>query len=114
MSIQTINPTTNKVIESFLEMTEVKVHEAVEKASSAYESWKKTDYKLRAALLHKVAGLLRDKEDLLANMITLEMGKLMAHAEGEIKLGAKIFDYYANNAESYLADKMLHPTHGQA
>jgi len=114
MSIQTINPTTNKVIESFLEMTEVKVHEAVEKASSAYERWKKTDYKLRAALLHKVAGLLRDKQDLLAKMITLEMGKLMAHAEIEIELSAEIIDYYANNAESFLDDKIQHQTHGQA
>jgi len=86
MSIQTINPTTNKVVESFTEMTEMQVHEALEKASSAYESWKKTDYKFRAALLHRVAGLLREKKDLLAKMITLEMGKLLTHAEGEIKL----------------------------
>ena len=42
------------------------------------------------------------------------MGKLLAHAEGEIKLSAEIFDYYANNAESFLADKTLHPTHGHA
>jgi len=114
MSIQTINPTTNKVIESFTEMTEIEVDEVLEKASSAYESWKKTDFKSRAALLHRVAGLLREKKDLLAKMITLEMGKLLAHAEGEIKLSAEIFDYYANNAESFLADKILNPTHGQA
>jgi succinate-semialdehyde dehydrogenase/glutarate-semialdehyde dehydrogenase len=114
MSIQTINPTTNKVIETFTEMTEKQVHEAVEKASNAYESWKKTDYKLRSALLHKIADLLREQEDLLAKMITLEMGKLLAHAKGEIKLSAEIFDYYANNAESFMADKILHPTHGQA
>jgi len=114
MSIQTINPTTNKIIESFNEMTETQVHDAVEKASSAYESWKKTDYKVRAAVLHRVAGLLRDKKDVLAKMITLEMGKLLIQAEGEIKLSAEIFDYYANNAESFLADKILHPTHGQA
>jgi len=114
MSIQTINPTTNKVIKTFTEMTEKQVHEAVEKASNAYESWKKTDYKLRSALLHKIADLLREQEDLLAKMITLEMGKLLAHAKGEIKLSAEIFDYYANNAESFMADKILHPTHGQA
>jgi len=114
MSIQTINPTTNEVIESFTEMTEMQVNKAVEKASSAYESWKKTDYKLRAAILHRVAGLLRDKKDLLAKMITLEMGKLLAHAEGEIKLSAEIFDYYAKNAESFLTDKILNPTHGSA
>ena len=114
MSIQSVNPTTNKVIESFTEMTDEQVNEAVEKASDTYESWKKTDYKLRAAILHKVAGSLRDNKEMLAKMITLEMGKLLAHAEGEIKLSAEIFDYYAKNAESFLVDKMLHPTHGDA
>ncbi len=114
MSIQTVNPTTNKVIESFTELTDEQVNEAVEKAASTYENWKKTSYKSRAAILHKVAGLLREKKDMLAKMITLEMGKLLAHADGEIKLSAEIFDYYAKNAESFLADKILHPTHGDA
>ena len=114
MSIQTVNPTTNKVIVSFKEMTDVQVNEAVEKATSTYESWKQTDFNIRADILHKVAGLLREKKDVLAKMITLEMGKLLAHAEGEIKLSAEIFDYYASNAESFLADKILKPTHGHA
>ena len=47
-------------------------------------------------------------------MITLEMGKLFAHAEGEIKLSAEIFDYYAKNAEGFLVDKTLNPVHGKA
>ncbi len=114
MSIQTVNPTTNKMIQSFEEMTDSQVDEAVAQAASAYEAWKQTDYKQRADLLHKVAGLLREKKEMLAKMITLEMGKLLAHADGEIKLSSEIFDYYASNAESFLADKILHPTHGQA
>jgi succinate-semialdehyde dehydrogenase/glutarate-semialdehyde dehydrogenase len=114
MVIQTVNPTTNKVIASFTEMTDEQVNEAIETASEAYDIWKQTDFKTRATILHKVAGVLRDKKDLLAKMITLEMGKLLVHAEGEIKLSAEIIDYYANNAESFLADKILNPTHGHA
>ena len=114
MSIQTVNPTTNKVLESFTEMTDAQVDKAVTKAAIAYENWKQTDYKTRADILHKVAGLMREKKDILAKMITLEMGKLLAHAEGEIKLSAEIFDYYASNAEIFLADKILHPVHGHA
>ena len=114
MSIQTVNPATNKVIESFTEMTDEELDKAVATAASAYEEWKKKDYPYRAAILHKVAGLLREKKDMLARLITLEMGKLLAHADGEIKLSAEIFDYYAKNAEQFLADKILHPTHGDA
>jgi len=95
-------------------MTDEQVDKAVTKAASAYENWKNTDYKSRADILHNVAGLLRKKKDVLAKMITSEMGKLLAHAEGEIKLSAEIFDYYASNAENFLADKILHPIHGHA
>ena len=114
MAIQTINPTTNKVVQSFDEMTETAVENAVAKAVTTYDEWKKTDYQTRAQVLYKVAGLLRAKKKELAKMITLEMGKLISHAEGEIKLSAEIFDYYAKNAEELLTDKILNPTHGKA
>jgi succinate-semialdehyde dehydrogenase/glutarate-semialdehyde dehydrogenase len=114
MSIQTINPTTNKVVKSFDEMTEAAVDNAVAHAAIAFDEWKHADYQTRAQLLFTVAGLLRAKKKELAKMITLEMGKLLSHAEGEIKLSAEIFDYYAKNAESFLADKILNPVHGKA
>ena len=44
----------------------------------------------------------------------MEMGKLVDQAEGEIKLSAEIFDYYASHAEDFMADKILTPVHGQA
>ncbi len=114
MAIQTINPTTNKVVQSFDEITDVALENAVDKATIAFDEWKKTDYKVRAQLLYKVAGLLRAKKTELSKIITLEMGKLFIHAEGEIKLSAEIFDYYAKNAEGFLADKILNPVHGKA
>ena len=62
MAFQIINPTTNKLIKSFDEMTDVDVDKIVAKAASAYDEWKKTDYKVREQLLYKVAGLLRAKK----------------------------------------------------
>ena len=114
MAIQTINPTTNKLVKSFDEMTEAAVENAVAMAVISYDKWKNIDYQTRAQLLYKVAGLLRAKKKELAKIITLEMGKLLSHAEGEIKLSAEIFDYYAKNAETFLADKILDPVHGKA
>lgn len=114
MPIQTTNPATNQVVKTFDEMTETAVDQSVEKAVATFDTWKKTEYAERAALLHKVAGLLRAKKMELAKLITFEMGKLLAQAEGEIKLSAEIFDYYANHAKAFLADKVLDPVHGQA
>ena len=114
MSIQTVNPVNNKVIKSFEEMTDSEIDKAVEKAASTFEIWKNISYKLRADLLHEVAKLMREKKESLSKLITLEMGKPLVQAEGEITLSADIFDYYADNGEKFLADKRLHPTYGEA
>lgn len=114
MAIQSTNPATNKVVKTFEEMSETAVDQSIAKSVETFATWKKTPYSERAAILHKIAGLLREKKKELAQMITLEMGKLVAQAEGEIKLSAEIFDYYANNAEAFLSDKILNPVHGQA
>jgi len=114
MSIKTTNPATNKVEKNFTEMIDEDVDKAITQSAATFEEWKKTSYKKRAEILHKVAGLLREKKKELAKMITLEMGKLVTQAEGEIKLSAEIFDYYAKHAEGFLADKILDPVHGEA
>jgi succinate-semialdehyde dehydrogenase / glutarate-semialdehyde dehydrogenase len=114
MGYQTINPANNAVLKSFDEMKPNEVEHCIAKAAETFDTWKTKDYKWRAEILYKVAGLLRAKKKDLAVLITLEMGKLLTHAEGEIKLSAEIFDYYAKNAEGFLADKVLSPVHGQA
>jgi len=114
MSIQTINPTTNKTVKSFEEMTEKTVEAKVAKAHFAFTPWKETSYQHRADLLYKVAKLMRLKKSELAETITLEMGKLLSHAEAEIDLSADIIDYYADNGEAFLADKVLDPENGEA
>ncbi len=114
MSIQTTNPNTNKTIKSFEEMTEKTVDAKVAKAHEAFTDWKETTYQQRADLLHRVATLMRVKKSELARTITLEMGKLLVQAEGEIDLSADILDYYADHAETFLADKVLDPEFGTA
>jgi succinate-semialdehyde dehydrogenase/glutarate-semialdehyde dehydrogenase len=114
MSIQTVNPNTNKIVKSFEEMTEQTVDAKVAKAHLTFAKWKKTSYQHRADLLRKVAILMRNKKSELATTITLEMGKLISQAEAEIVLSADIFDYYADNAAVFLADTVLEPEHGEA
>ncbi|SHN00618.1 NAD-dependent succinate-semialdehyde dehydrogenase [Flavobacterium xinjiangense] len=114
MSIQTVNPYNNKVVKSFEEMSDKTVDTLIEKSVKTFKEWKETSYAERAKILHKVAKIMRDKKESLAKIITLEMGKLIAQAEGEILLSADIFDYYADNAADFLADKHLEPEFGSA
>ena len=114
MAIQSTNPYTNKVIRSFDEMTDKSVDILLAQSVKTFDTWKQKSYKQRAEVLHKVASLMRNKKEHLAKIITLEMGKLIAQAESEVLLSADIFDYYATNAETFLADKHLDPEYGSA
>ncbi|TDE18120.1 NAD-dependent succinate-semialdehyde dehydrogenase [Dyadobacter psychrotolerans] len=114
MAIQTVDANTNQLLKSFEEMSVSQVDEAISNATSAFTEWKKTSYEKRADLLHKVATLMRDQKQYLAGLITMEMGKLIAQAEGEITLSADILDYYADHGAKFLADKPLAPEYGKA
>lgn len=114
MSIQTTNPATNKVMKSFDEMTDQQVQSAIAVSDKTYNEWKKTSFEERAALLRKVAKLMRDRKSELSKLITLEMGKIISQSDGEIELSANILDYYADNGATFLADKKLNPESGEA
>ncbi len=114
MPIQTTNPLTNKVIKTFEEISEATLDQFVAQSVSAFHDWKKTSYSFRASLLHKVAQLMQERKSELAQLITLEMGKLIAQAEAEIDLSINIFEYYAKNGETFLEDKTLYPEFGKA
>ena len=62
----------------------------------------------------KAAAIMRARIDEFARPVTLEMGKLIDQARGEVVLSADIIDYYAKNAESFLAPQHLEPGSGEA
>lgn len=114
MSIQSINPYTLEVEKSFDEMTNKEVDEAIEKAHTTYQNWKTRTYDERANILNKVAAILHLRKAELSKLITLEMGKLIAQAESEIDYAASIFQYYAENGETFLKDEKLEVEKGEA
>ncbi|MBC7641381.1 MAG: NAD-dependent succinate-semialdehyde dehydrogenase [Flavobacterium sp.] len=114
MSIQSVNPFTNKVLKNYEEISEVDLGNLIELSSRTFEKWKETTLAERATLLNEIARLLLERKSELSKLITLEMGKLIAQAEGEIVLSANIFKYYAMHGERFLADRYLNPEFGKA
>jgi succinate-semialdehyde dehydrogenase/glutarate-semialdehyde dehydrogenase len=113
-SIKSINPFNNEVVKEFELMSPEKVASIIDKADQAFKSWKNTSIEERATIMHKMATLMRDKKEDLGKLATLEMGKVLAQAIGEVKICAAIFDYYADNAAEFLADKPLEVPHVEA
>jgi acyl-CoA reductase-like NAD-dependent aldehyde dehydrogenase len=107
MSIQSINPATEEVLRTFEEYSEEQINEALEQAHTAFRSWRKTTFAERGALLRRFASYLRANKAELARIATLEMGKPIVESEAEVEKCAWNCDFYAENAEKFLADEPI-------
>jgi succinate-semialdehyde dehydrogenase/glutarate-semialdehyde dehydrogenase len=107
MAYQTVNPYDNQIVASFEELTDEQVTKLLAQAQKTFESWRQTSFDERAAVCRRAAAILRQRPDEFARLLTLEMGKLYAESLGEVELSAQIFDYYAQNAEAFLAPERL-------
>jgi succinate-semialdehyde dehydrogenase/glutarate-semialdehyde dehydrogenase len=114
MSYQSVNPYDGKVLKTFKELTNQQLEKALETAATCFETWRRTTFAKRAAMAAKAAAIMRARVDEFARPVTLEMGKLIAEARGEVQLSADIIDYYARNAGRFLAPEHLKPRSGKA
>jgi succinate-semialdehyde dehydrogenase/glutarate-semialdehyde dehydrogenase len=103
----TVNPATGELIQGFETITDADADQALIRAHEAYLDWRKADLKERAAVIGRVADLFRQDAAELAQLMTLEMGKPVTQARGEIELSAAIFEYYATKGPDLLADEIL-------
>jgi succinate-semialdehyde dehydrogenase/glutarate-semialdehyde dehydrogenase len=102
-SIQSVNPSTGQVLETFVPTAPEAVTMALNAARRAYAAWRETAYDERAALLRRVAVLLREREGELARIATLEMGKPITEAEAEVEKCAWGCEFYAAQGAGFLA-----------
>ena len=114
MAYQSINPATGRLVESFDNLTDRQLEEKLAAAAICFQSWKQRSYVERAVVIARAAEILRAKADEFAAIVTLEMGKLIGEARGEVAFSADILSYYAKNAGRFLAPEKLHPTVGEA
>jgi succinate-semialdehyde dehydrogenase / glutarate-semialdehyde dehydrogenase len=114
MAYQSINPNNGKLIESFEHMSAAALEKSLAAADTCFGTWKRTSFAARAVVLDKAAALLRANVDAFARLETLEMGKRIDEARGEVAFSADILAYYARHAEAFLAPVKLHPKAGEA
>lgn len=114
MAYQSINPYNAEVLQSFKEVSAAELEEKLAAASSCFDIWAKKTYADRAKVLTRAAAIMRERPEEFAKLITLEMGKLLAQSMGEVALSAAILDYYAQNAEAFLAPEKLDTAKGEA
>lgn len=101
----TINPTTGSDLATYDDHTDAEVEAIVEAAHDAFGEWRRRPLKERADAVRAIATLLRERSDELAQIMTDEMGKILAHGRREVELCARICEWTADNAADELADE---------
>ncbi|MFD2827779.1 NAD-dependent succinate-semialdehyde dehydrogenase [Leeuwenhoekiella polynyae] len=104
-TIQTINPATGKLLNSYKMMTDQEASDAVKATHEAFLTWKTFSLEKRADYIKKIGESLIKHKDSLVKLMTEEMGKLTSQGEQEVDLSAGICEYTAKNGLEELKDK---------
>ncbi len=105
--IHSVNPYNNEIIKSYQEISDIELQNTLERMQLEFENWKTQPFSFRSSLMKKAAEVLRKKKEEYSKLMTLEMGKPIAQSRAEIDKCAWVCDYYADNAEKFLADEIV-------
>lgn len=101
------NPATGETLMHLPAHDDDAIDRRLQRAQGAQRQWAATPLPERQGALRAVARQLRQEKDAIALIITLEMGKPLAEAVGEVEKCAWNFDHYADVAPSMLADDIV-------
>ncbi len=107
MKLQSIDPTTGELIESFDEISDADLEAALERAQQTFRTYRRTSFAERAGWLRNAAQILEAESDQWARLMTLEMGKTYKAAVAEAQKCAWACRYFAENGERFLADEAI-------
>jgi succinate-semialdehyde dehydrogenase/glutarate-semialdehyde dehydrogenase len=107
MPIQSVNPATGQIEQSYEPFDRVTLARCVSQAQTAHEALRHMPVESRCQILECVAKMLEAQRDALANTMTREMGKTIVSARAEIDKCAWVCRYYAANGADLLADESL-------
>lgn len=107
MKLESINPSTNEKIQSYEPHSPEELNEILQKTHEAFLLWKKTSFIDRSHCLFEAQKILLSKKDEFAKLMTLEMGKPIAQGRAEIEKCALGCEFYAKNAEKFLAPEII-------
>jgi len=107
------NPATQKKIHDITDCGPPEALKAVKFANSAQQQWCNSSPKRRATLLRTWFNLVHENIDNLAQLLTLEQGKPLAEAKGEIAYGASFIEWFAEEAKRINGDILSAPNSNQ-
>lgn len=94
-TIDVVNPATEEVIGKLAHASQSDLDEALDWAAKGFNVWRKMSAYDRSKVLRKAGDLLRERADKIAVLMTMEQGKPLVEAKGEIIASADVLDWFA-------------------
>lgn len=95
VTIPVLNPANEEVLAELPLASEADLDEALDASRRGFETWRRVPANERARIIRAAAQLIRDRHEQIARVITLEQGKPIAEARGEVLFAADTYDFYA-------------------
>jgi succinate-semialdehyde dehydrogenase/glutarate-semialdehyde dehydrogenase len=109
-----VDPASGETLKEYPTISDGDLRDAIDRADRAHREWSKaTTVAERAALVRRVSELHTERRKELADIIVSEMGKPVGQARGEVDFSASIYEFYAENAESLMADEPIGLSDGE-
>jgi succinate-semialdehyde dehydrogenase/glutarate-semialdehyde dehydrogenase len=103
----THNPATGQSGRTYEGRTQAEVRDIVVAVDRAFAKWRRRSYSERAGVMKKAAAVLRQRKDEFAALMMEEMGKPISDGRAEVEKCATACDYFADNAERFLAQEKV-------
>ncbi len=100
--MKAINPFTGELVREYVEPAAQDVAKLIEQSEDTYRDWKNWTFEARSQLMSKLPALLRNRQEELARLMAVEMGKVVREGRAEIEKCAWACDFYSKNAERFL------------
>src|SRR3984885_1429419 len=97
-SLPVVNPATGDAIGTVAHAERSDLDHALEAADRGFRAWRKVSAFDRSKVMRKAADLLRDRADKIAPLLTMEQGKPLGEAKGEVLAAADVIDWFAEEA----------------
>ena len=102
--IEVNNPATLEIIGAVPRCGSAETEQAINAANSSWKGWRERPAIERSSILRKWFNLIEDNHEDLAQIMTIEQGKPIAEARGEITYGASFVEWYAEEAKRVYGD----------
>ncbi len=107
MTIESVNPATGEVLQSFAEMSAADVESALARTHDCFAAWRQTSWARRTELMNSLAAVLEKNAGLYARLMAYEMGKPVRQGQAEVEKCAWVCRYYAQWGEQFLETETI-------